>query len=270
MLLFPNAKINIGLNIVSKRADRFHNLETVFYPVPLRDALEILPSRDATQLQTYGLPVPGEPEDNLLMQAFRLLKTDFPDRVGETAIHLYKSIPMGAGLGGGSADAAFLLRMLNEKYRLALSEKRLKAYALQLGSDCPFFIENKPCFASGRGEVFTPLELDLSGFAIQLICPEIHLSTAEAFKNIRPAAPPADLTQLRTDTIGTWKDYVVNDFETYVFSKYPALSDIKQQFYRQGALYASLSGSGAALYGIFPKGERATLKTAVGYREFYV
>lgn len=270
MLLFPNAKINIGLNILAKRPDGFHDLESVFYPVSVCDGLEILPASGSTSLFTYGLKIAGETRHNLLIKAFDLLKKDFPEKLRETDIRLYKNIPMGAGLGGGSSDAAFLLKMLNRQYGLSLSGAALQTYALQLGSDCPFFIDNRPCFASGRGERMEALEMDLSGFAIQLICPEIHISTAEAFKHIRPRRPAKSVSELRTATIRSWKDWVVNDFEPHVFSLYPALAGIKRQLYRQGALYASLSGSGAALYGIFPKGEKASVKTSLPHREFYL
>ena len=195
MIVFPNCKINLGLNILCKRDDGFHDLETVFFPVGLHDILEILPSRNnTTQLTVTGI-LPGKPEDNLCMKAFNLLKKDYP-QLPEINMHLHKAIPPGAGLGGGSADAAFTLQLLDTKFNLNISEKKMLEYALQLGSDCPFFLINKPCLATSRGEVLEPVNLFLSGYKILLINPGIHINTGEAFKQIKPAIPEKKLKKL--------------------------------------------------------------------------
>lgn len=272
MLRFPNAKINIGLNIVRKRADGYHDLETVFYPVSVRDALEILPATSDREAGMHfsGLPVAGPEAENLIWKALDLLKRDFPERVETPAIYLYKNIPMGAGLGGGSADGAWMLRLINEYFELDLDQEALTGYALKLGSDCPFFIENSAVFAAGRGEVMEPLNLDLSGYAIQLICPEIPVSTASAFRVVHPQEPEFDLRGIVRMPVASWKGYIRNDFEDVVFPLYPELAAIKVQLYQQGALYAAMSGSGSALYGIFPKEGRAIIKSGISFREFYV
>jgi 4-diphosphocytidyl-2-C-methyl-D-erythritol kinase len=253
MLLFPNAKINIGLSVTEKRNDGFHNLETVFYPVPLKDALEIIPHAE-TNMHISGLAVAGNSTHNLVWKAHALLQQLYPNKVGQFNIYLHKRIPMGAGLGGGSSDASFMLRMLNEACELNLSITTLQALALQLGSDCPFFIENTVAFASGRGEKLEPIELDLSAYNIVLVCPTLHISTAQAFAGIKPTAAIFDLRKLQQLPIQNWKDRVVNDFENSLFSIFPDLASIKQQLYHQGALYASLSGTGSTVYGIFPRG----------------
>jgi len=269
MLTFPNAKINIGLYITGKREDGYHNLETVFYPVKLSDALELieLPGMPAS-LRTSGLAVAGRTEDNLVWSAFRLLQRDFPDKVRPLQLLLHKVIPMGGGMGGGSADGAFMLRMLNEFFGLQLDTPQLESYALQLGSDCPFFIHNRPSFASGRGEVLEPVSLDLSGYSLQLICPELHVSTAGAFRNIIPRKAPLALRELPLLPLTEWRQRVGNDFERPVFEAHPVLADIKQQLYDQGAIYAAMSGTGSTLYGVFEKGREAVIKTSIPYRSF--
>lgn len=251
MVVFPNAKINLGLNIVRKRGDGYHDLETIFYPVLIKDVLEVIRS-DEFSFSASGLPISGSSNDNLCVKAFNLLKADFPD-LPNIQTHLLKAIPMGAGLGGGSADGAFMLKMLNDKFQLELSTEQLMGYALQLGSDCPFFIINKPCFGTGRGEVLEPISLDLSGYKFVLVNPGIHVSTAAAFSQLVPKDPVKSIRQLIEQPVETWKYELVNDFEMPVFNQHPVLADIKQQLYDAGAAYASMSGSGSTLFGMFEK-----------------
>ena len=261
MVVFPNAKINIGLNILSKREDGFHNLQTIFVPIAIKDALEIIetqPSAKSVTFSNTGLYVPGATEGNLCIKAFELLKKDFP-ALPAVAMHLHKAIPMGAGLGGGSADAAFTLQLINQKFLLQLTPERLLQYAGLLGSDCPFFIVNKPSYATGRGEVLEPIDLDLSDYAILLINPGIHISTSLAFSNISIGMHVQDLRILIREDIRYWKHNIVNDFEDQVFTAYPEIAAIKATLYEQGALYASMSGSGSSVYGIFPKGKHTEM-----------
>lgn len=249
MVSFPNAKINLGLNIIRKRRDGYHDLETVFCSVDLKDALEVIQSTE-TNFHLSGLPVNGNHNDNLCLKAYRLLKKDFPD-LPYLNIYLHKAIPMGAGLGGGSSDGAFMLYILNKKFQLNLSQEQLINYALQIGSDCPFFIINKPCFATGRGEVLTPLEVDLSAYKIVLINPGIHVSTKEAFSNLVPSIPQKSIRQIITQPISTWKNELVNDFEINVFKLFPEIKEIKAILYNSQAVYASMTGSGSTVFGIF-------------------
>lgn len=254
MVSFPNAKINLGLNILRKREDGFHDLASVFYPVMLKDALEIIPHTEEAhpQITITGIPVSGEPAENLCIKAFNALKKDFPG-IPNVAIHLHKVIPMGAGLGGGSADAAFTLLMLNRLYSLNLSEDQLKNYALHLGSDCPFFLLNKPCLAMGRGEQLQPIKLDLSPYQILLINPGIHVSTREAFAGMVPGSPAQPISDIITKPVKEWKDSLFNDFENTVGKQYPQIGEIKETLYQRGALYASMTGSGSTVYGLFEK-----------------
>lgn len=269
MLRFPNAKINIGLSVTGKRADGYHNLETVFYPVAVKDALEIIPAPE-TAMQLTGLPVAGSQDNNLVWKAYNLLLHHFPEKVRPLDIHLHKVIPMGAGLGGGSADGAFMLSMLNDLFDLGLTADTLGRYALELGSDCPFFIRNSPAFATGRGEVMSPVALDLSQYTLQLVCPELHISTAKAFAGITPKPAPFPLETLGQLPIEAWKDSVVNDFEASLFPHYPILAHIKAALYSQGAHYASLSGTGATVYGIFDKGRSAAIEPDLPFVSFIV
>jgi len=269
MLAFPNCKINLGLYITKRRDDGYHDLETVFYPLKLKESLEIVPSKKTT-LHVTGLHVHGEPEDNLVWKAYKLMKTKFPDKIPPFNIYLHKVIPMGAGLGGGSSNGAFMLQLLNDYCGLGLNKEQLSALALQLGSDCPFFIHNTPQFAEGRGEKMSPVLLDLSDYSIQLICPEIHVSTAEAFKAITPDPAPFDLRNLHKLPVEEWKDFIGNDFEEPVFKKYPELAIIKSELYEQGALYASMSGSGSAIFGIFPDSKKADLKADADHEDIYM
>lgn len=251
MISFPNAKINLGLNIISRREDGYHNLETIFYPIPLQDALEFVPSKDIlTHLTQSGLSIDGNPDDNLVMKAYRLLKKDH-ENIPALDIYLRKNIPFGAGLGGGSADASFLLSMLNEYADLHLNNDQLKAYAAQLGADCPFFIDNQPVFAEGTGNVFTPISLSLEGYFLVLIKPDIYVSTKEAFSGIKPQQPKKSLKEIIALPMEEWREQMTNDFEEHIFRLHPEIGRIKESFYAQGAVYASMSGSGSSVFGLF-------------------
>jgi 4-diphosphocytidyl-2-C-methyl-D-erythritol kinase len=252
MVTFPNCKINLGLNILHKREDGFHDLETILLPVALCDALEILPSQNKTQLTVSGITTGNTGDDNLCLKAFYLLKKDYP-QLPEVNIHLHKAIPLGAGLGGGSADGAFTLQVLNKKFNLNISEKKMYVYALQLGSDCPFFLFNKPCLATSRGEVLEKSDLSLSGYKILLIHPGIHISTAEAFRKIKPAIPAKEIKEIILQPVESWKEELFNDFENFIFKKYPQVKKIKKELYKNGAVYAAMSGSGSTVFGIFKK-----------------
>ena len=266
MIVFPNCKINLGLHITGKRADGFHNLETVFYPVPLTDALELIPGHNNSELDftTSGLAVAGDPADNLCIKAYHLLKKDFP-KIPPVKAQLHKAIPMGAGLGGGSADAAFMLKLLNDRFRLDMPAERLAAYALQLGSDCPFFIVNKPCFATGRGELLEEISLNLSAYRILLINPGIHINTGWAFSNITPAPPERSIKEIIAQPVNTWKTGLTNDFESPVFAAHPAIQQTRDSLYEQGAIYAAMSGSGSTLFGIFAAGAKMTATYPANY-----
>jgi 4-diphosphocytidyl-2-C-methyl-D-erythritol kinase len=255
LVSFPNCKINLGLHILRKRSDGYHELETVFYPVELTDILEIIERRSAktaVHLSTSGLPVEGRPANNLCVRAYRLLQKDFPF-LNPMLIHLHKVIPAGAGLGGGSANAAFTLQMINQIAGLGLTTTQLLKYAAELGSDCPFFIINKPCYATGRGEILEELELNLSGYTLVLVNPGIHVDTGVAFTGIVPATPEYSIKEILARPVNQWKYHLQNDFEKTVFIKYREIVDIKDSLYQQGALYASMSGSGSSVYGIFEK-----------------
>lgn len=249
MISFPNCKINLGLRVVGKRKDGYHNLETVFYPVLVKDVLEVVQG-DQTSFQLSGLPVPGNIHDNLCLRAYYLLKKDLP-QIPFVNIYLYKTIPLGAGLGGGSADGAFMLKMLNRKFSLNISAEVLVKYALQLGSDCPFFINNTPSFATGRGEELTTIGLDLIKYKIVLVNPGIHVSTKEAFLNLSPAPPVKSIRQTIAQPMASWKAELINDFENNVFQLYPEIETIKKRLYESGAIYASMTGSGSTVFGIF-------------------
>lgn len=252
MLVFPNAKINLGLNITEKRPDGYHNLETIFYPIPVDDALEvnILHERNEKyRLHQAGLEITSEAENNLVVKAYKLLDKEF--NLPPIDIHLFKHIPSGAGLGGGSADAAFMLKLLNDKFNLGLEDETLETYAASLGADCAFFIKNKPIYAEGIGNIFSPIQLSLKGYQIWLVKPDIFVSTREAFSQIKPHHPDMSLKELIQLPVKEWKERMINDFEESVFPQFPAIAEIKEEMYRQGALYASMSGSGSSVYGIF-------------------
>ncbi|MBS1774493.1 MAG: 4-(cytidine 5'-diphospho)-2-C-methyl-D-erythritol kinase [Bacteroidetes bacterium] len=269
MVVFPNCKINIGLYVTNKRADGYHDLETVFYPVKINDVLEIVPAGE-TNIYLHGKTVAGKAKDNLVWKAYQLLETKYPDKIKYVDIHLLKNIPMGAGMGGGSADGAFMLRLLNDFFQLGLDNSTLAKYALELGSDCPFFVYNTPQYATGRGEQMQPVSIDLSAYSIQLICPQVHVSTATAFKMLTPKPAPFDLRKLPELPIEQWVEYIGNDFEEPVFIQHPELKSIKEQLYRQGAIYSAMSGSGSTLYGIFEKGKKATIDIPIPIETFYL
>jgi 4-diphosphocytidyl-2-C-methyl-D-erythritol kinase len=253
MIRFPHAKINLGLSIISKRADGFHDLETLFYTLPLRDILEIIPAA-ALAFFSSGLALSGDPNDNLVLRAYKLLKNHFP-QIGPLEIHLHKSIPSGAGLGGGSSDAVCMLTLLNDFFILNIPQEKLAAFALELGSDCPYFLRSSPCYARGRGEILEPATLDLSGYSILLVHPEEPVSTVWAFSQIRPVSAKFAIKELISGPVSNWRDRLLNDFEIPVFQKYPQLQKMKMQLYEAGALYASMTGSGSTLYGIFKKNQ---------------
>ena len=252
MITYPNAKINLGLNIVEKRPDGYHNLETVFYPINLQDALEVttLEEQGDYTLVTSGTPIEGEPENNLVVKAYKLLKEDFPELPG-IDIHMYKHIPTGAGLGGGSSDAAFMIKLLNEKFKLKISVEKMEEYAAKLGADCAFFIQNKPVFASGIGNIFESIELSLKGYYLVLVKPDIFVSTKDAFALIKPQKPSKSLKEIIRMPVETWRAMMKKDFEESVFQKYPEIAAIKDKLYDMGAIYASMSGSGSSVFGIF-------------------
>lgn len=253
MILFPNCKINLGLRLIQKRADGYHDLETIFYPIALQDALEVVqhpaPFTDI-EFGATGLAVDGNLSDNSCVKAYHLLKAHFP-QLPPVKMHLHKTIPLGAGLGGGSADGAFALVLLNKKFNLGISDEMLMQYALQLGSDCPFFIKNIPCLATGRGEVLEPIAVDLSAYFIVLVNPGVHINTGWAFSQIVPSANGPALKQVIQQPVEEWKTYLKNDFEDAVFPYHPELNDIKNALYKSGALYASMTGSGSTVFGIF-------------------
>lgn len=269
MVIFPNCKINLGLHILRKRPDGYHDLQTVFYPVPLKDALEIVRADTPGGSLHYshsGIPVEGDVSANLCSKAYELIRKDFPN-LPSTLLHLHKNIPMGAGLGGGSSDGAFTLILLNQCYDLQLSEEQLIAYALQLGSDCPFFILNRPCIAEGRGEKMQPISLNLSDYQLVLVNPGVHISTGWAFSQITPQAGRESLPETINRPMNEWKDTLTNDFEEPVCKAYPEIRKIREDLYLQGALYASLSGSGSTVFGIFPKGIRYQSRMS-GYKVY--
>lgn len=249
MIVYPNAKINLGLNVLKRRADGYHDISSVFYPVnELFDILEIIPADDFL-FSSSGLSISGD--ENICIKAYNLLKEDFS--INPVRIYLHKQIPIGSGLGGGSADGAFTLIVLNELFNLRLSQNQLEAYALLLGADCPFFIENTPKYVSGIGEKMSSIDLDLSDFELKFIFPDLHISTADAYAGISPQSPLVSLLDLINQPLDCWKGKVKNDFETLAFMKHPILKKIKDNLYRKSAIYASMTGSGSVIYGLFKK-----------------
>lgn len=245
-----NAKINIGLQIVRKRPDGYHDLQTVFYPTDyFTDFLRISPSDQEIVFKMESVEDLGDADHNLCVKAFRLLQKDF--WISNVEIFLRKGIPSGAGLGGGSADAAFTLKMLRDIFQLPVDEEKMVDYALRLGSDVPFFLYNKPMYATGRGEVMTPIDLDLSPYRLKIVKPDIHISTKEAYAGVTPRESDIFLPEILKNSPKDWKNLVVNDFEESLFKKIPALKTVKEELYREGALYASMSGSGSAFFGVF-------------------
>jgi len=263
MLVFPNCKINLGLHILGKRDDGFHNLETVFYPVPLKDALEIQNTNSQFQITNSGIEATANAEDNICVKAYHLLKENFP-QLPAVKMHLHKAIPTGAGLGGGSADGAFTLRLLNEKFQLQLSNDELIKYALELGSDCPFFIINKPCLAGSRGEILEEISLNLKGYKLFLVNPGIHINTGHAFSQLKKFTS-ASLKKIINQPIESWKNELTNDFEVSVFEQYPEIANIKAKLYEMGAVYASMSGSGSSVYGLFKQASSVNSEFPVNY-----
>lgn len=260
MIVFPCAKINLGLNIVSKREDGYHNLETVFYPIPLYDALEIkymdekFPSDTACDLKVTGNAVDCDEQKNLVVKAYHILAADY--QLQRIHTHLYKHIPSQAGLGGGSSDAAFMIRLLDERFRLNIGNPEMERYAARLGADCAFFIEAEPAYAEGIGDVLMPADGpdgNLQGYYLCVVKPDVAVSTKEAYSAITPKKPAKSCRDIVRQPIETWKEELVNDFEEPIFKMHPELEAIKQKLYDQGAVYASMSGSGSALYGIFKK-----------------
>lgn len=258
MITFPCAKINLGLNIVSKRPDGYHNLETVFYPIPLTDALEIkymdekFPSESPCDLKITGNDVDCNEEDNLVIKAYQLLAADF--QLPRVHAHLVKRIPTQAGLGGGSSDAAYMIRLLDERFRLNIGIPEMERYAAKLGADCAFFITADPSYAEGIGDVLMPVDVPgagLGGYYLAVVKPSVAVSTRDAYAAIVPKAPSKCCRDIVRQPIETWKDELVNDFEAPIFAMHPELAAIKQSLYDAGAVYAAMSGSGSALFGIF-------------------
>ncbi|MGN0221305.1 MAG: 4-(cytidine 5'-diphospho)-2-C-methyl-D-erythritol kinase [Prevotella sp.] len=255
MITFPIAKINLGLNIVEKRSDGYHNLETVFYPLPIHDALEVhemdsgFPSSVKCDIKVSNMVIEGDEQRNLVVKAYNLLSEQFD--LPRLHVHLHKFIPSQAGLGGGSSDAAYMLTLLNREYHLGLQNEELICLAKGLGADCPFFVQSQPSYATGIGEQLTPINLDLSGYHIAVIKPNIAVSTAEAFRHIIPEMPAKKCADIVQQPIDTWKEELLNDFERSIFMQHPELQKIKDMLYDTGAAYASMSGSGSSIYGIF-------------------
>lgn len=248
MILFPPAKINLGLNVLRKREDGYHEIETCMVAIPLFDVLEMIPS-DTFKFSQSGLKIDSDSSNNLCVRAYNLLNREF--NIPGVYIHLLKNIPMGAGLGGGSADATYVLKGLNKLFELGLNDKKLREYAAQLGSDCPFFVNDIPQIAKGRGEVLEPFNIDLSGFYLKIVNPGIHIGTDEAYANVNFYQPQRDLGNLLSEPMAKWKSTVMNSFEDSVFSNHPQIQHLKQQMYDEGAVYSSMSGSGSTVFGIF-------------------
>lgn len=256
MITFPNAKINIGLNIVEKRDDGFHNLQSVFYPLGLADALEVIENKDEGAARftfsSSGIEIPGDATDNLCYYAYHLVSQDYS--LPNVKVHLHKHIPIGAGLGGGSSDAAFFIKLLNDKFELGISWGEMHNYARQLGSDCSFFVSNKPSFAEGRGDEYESMKLDLSKYYVVLVYPKIHINTAKAYSGVKPKMPIRSLEEdVLNLPIEQWKEFIHNDFEDSIFPQFPEIKNIKEKLYSKGAIYSSMSGSGSTVFGIFEK-----------------
>ncbi len=256
MITFPIAKINLVLNVVERRPDGYHNLQTVFYPVQIKDALEVqkmdegFPSDYDCDLKVTNIMIEGDEQKNLVVKAYNLMKQDFPT-LPRMHAHLWKGIPTQAGMGGGSSDCAYMIRAINELAALKLSDEQMPDYAARLGADCPFFIKSKPCYAEGIGEKMQPIDLDLSAWYIAVVRPDIPVSTKEAFSRIKPHYPEVNCKETVLKPVETWKETLVNDFEESVFALYPAIGKVKEELYKMGATYAAMSGSGSALFGLF-------------------
>lgn len=259
MIVYPNAKINLGLNVVRRRPDGYHDLETIFYPIPLQDALEVQELTDAVpeaslngcrhRFRLAGTPLDGDPAQNLVLRAVALLEADF--QLPPLDIYLYKHIPAGAGLGGGSADAAFTMQLINEKFQLGLSDEDLMQRLATLGADCPFFVLNRPCLATGIGNELTPIDLDLSGWHLVLVKPDSQVSTREAYAAVTPQEPLISLEYVTRRPVSEWQSLMHNDFEQSVFPQHPEIAAIKDRLLDLGASYAAMTGSGSAVFGLF-------------------
>mgnify|MGYP003543443500 FL=1 len=255
MINFPIAKINLGLNVVSKRDDGYHNLETVFYPVPIKDALEVFPMEDGfpsdvrCDLKVTNLFIDGDEQKNLVVKAYNMIAQDY--ELPRVHVHLYKHIPTQAGMGGGSSNCAYMIRLLNEMFSLGMSDEKMIGYAARLGADCAFFIKAQPAYAEGIGEKLQPISIDLSGCKMLVVRPNITVSTKEAFSLITPQVPKKNCLDIVRQPIETWKDELVNDFERSVFAIHPEIGRLKEMMYEQGAVYAAMSGSGSSVFGLF-------------------
>lgn len=251
MISFPGCKINLGLQIINKRSDGYHDIASIMYPVKINDILEItsLKSYEKTKFTTSGLPIPGLDDDNLCLKAYRLLNVKY--HLPPVHIHLHKCIPMGGGLGGGSSNGAETIKLLDQLFDLGISIDDKKKFAAKLGSDCPFFIENSPQYATGTGTTLTPIDLDLSGLYLALLNVGIHVSTKEAYSGVLLNDASQDLRDIIKMNASEWKDQLINDFEQTVFKSYPNLEEIKSDLYSKGAIYASMTGSGSTMYGVF-------------------
>jgi 4-diphosphocytidyl-2-C-methyl-D-erythritol kinase len=250
MVVFPNAKINLGLNVINKRQDGFHDIETVFYPINLREVLEVLPiTSKESSFSSTGVNIPSNNKDNLVLQAYNLLANDFT--LPSFDFRLHKLIPIGAGLGGGSADASFTIKAINKLCELGLSQLAMESYAAKLGSDCPFFIRNEVTYATGKGDVFHQVKCSLKNKYILLVNPKVHVSTKTAYAGVQPTASKKTLPEVLKYPISKWKGLLFNDFEPSVFSVHPELAKLKEKLYEEGAAYASMSGSGSTMFGIF-------------------
>ena len=250
MVAFPPSKINLGLNVLSKRKDGFHDLETCFYPVPWTDIIEVIPANEFS-FTSSGNVIPGKIEENLCVKAYDLLKRDFD--ISPVKIHLHKIVPVGAGLGGGSSDAAYTLRLINQVLNLQLPNEKLKGYASQVGSDCSFFIQDHAMLGIGKGEIIEQIEVNLKGYWIVVVKPAIHISTRQAYTDVIPKIPAIKIKEIVQQPMNTWGGLLKNDFEESIFRKHGEIKEIKKQFELQGALYTSMSGSGSAVYALFEK-----------------
>ncbi len=251
MICFPNGKINFGLNVVQKRNDAYHDIESIFYPIDCKDALEIVPA-ERMKMHFYGNDIPGDSSKNTCLLVYKLMRERY--KISPIEIHLYKKVPIQAGLGGGSADASFFINLLDEFFSLELPLEERVALALEIGSDCPFFIRNQPAFCTGRGEEMETIDLSLAAYDLYLVSPEVSISTPWAYGQITPKRPEKSVLEIAMESPENWKAELVNDFEEVVLKKYPELEELKTTLYKQGAVYASMSGSGSAFYGLFPKG----------------
>lgn len=269
MITFPIAKINLGLNVVSRRADGYHNLETVFYPVPITDALEIYPMDDAfpsptaCDLKVTNISIEGDEQRNLVVRAYNMLAERYP--LPRIHAHLHKSIPTQAGMGGGSSDCAYMIRLLNESFKLGMSQEEMISHAALLGADCPFFILGRPAYAEGIGEQLHPIDLDLGGWHIVVVRPDIPVPTKDAFSLVTPQQPDANCRDIVMQPVETWRDTLVNDFEHSVFTLHPEIGRIKERLYDLGAVYAAMSGSGSSVFGLF----RNPIKPAEHFKDMF-